>query len=41
MEIKTGRTSQLTPEERKIRQLIEDGMVRWELIQQCGEQTVS
>ncbi|MFQ6121782.1 MAG: Holliday junction resolvase-like protein [Dehalococcoidales bacterium] len=33
MEIKTGKTSQLTPQESKIRQLIEDGMVRWELIQ--------
>ena len=32
MEIKTGKSS-LTPQERKIRQLIEDGMVRWELIQ--------
>ena len=37
MEIKTGKTSQLTPEERKIRQLIEDGMVRWELIQKPSE----
>ena len=34
IEVKTGKTSHLTPEERKIRQLIEDGMVRWELIQQ-------
>ena len=33
MEIKTGKTSQLTPQQRKIRQLIEDGMVRWELLQ--------
>ncbi|MFC1909050.1 Holliday junction resolvase-like protein [Chloroflexota bacterium] len=32
MEIKTG-NSQLTAPQRKIRQLIEDGMVRWELIQ--------
>lgn len=37
MEIKTGKTSHLTPEERKIRQLIEDGMVRWELIQKPSE----
>jgi predicted Holliday junction resolvase-like endonuclease len=37
IEIKTGKTSHLTPEERKIRQLIEDGMVRWELIQQTAE----
>ena len=33
MEIKSGKTVQLTPQERKIRQLIEDGMVRWELLQ--------
>lgn len=33
MEIKTGKAGQLTPQERKIRQLIEDGMVRWELVQ--------
>ena len=33
MEIKTSKTAQLTPQERKIRQLIEDGMVRWELLQ--------
>jgi len=33
MEIKSGRTAQLTPQERKIRQLIEEGMVRWELLQ--------
>ncbi len=38
MEIKTGKTSQLTPQERKIRQLIEDGMVRWELIQKSPEE---
>jgi len=37
MEIKTGKTSQLTPQERKIRQLIEDGMVRWELLQKPPE----
>ncbi len=33
MEIKTGKNCQLTPQERKIRQLVEDGMVRWELIE--------
>ena len=33
MEIKTGKNCQLTPQQRKIRQLIEDGMVRWELIE--------
>ena len=38
MEIKTGKTCQLTPQERKIRQLIEDGMVRWELIQKSSEE---
>jgi predicted Holliday junction resolvase-like endonuclease len=37
MEIKTGKSTQLTPQERKIRQLIEDGMVRWELIQKTAE----
>jgi predicted Holliday junction resolvase-like endonuclease len=34
MEIKSGKNAQLTPQERKIRQLIEDGMVRWEEIHQ-------
>ena len=38
MEIKTSKTSQLTPQERKIRQLIEDGMVRWELLQKPQEE---
>jgi predicted Holliday junction resolvase-like endonuclease len=37
MEIKTGRSYQLTREERKIRQLIEEGMVRWELIEREGQ----
>lgn len=37
MEIKTGKTGQLTSQERKIRQLIEDGMVRWELLQKPAE----
>ncbi len=37
MEIKSGKNSQLTPQERKIQQLIEAGMVRWELIQRQGE----
>ncbi|MFC2063408.1 Holliday junction resolvase-like protein [Chloroflexota bacterium] len=36
VEVKTGKSAQLTPEERKIRQLIEGGMVRWELIQQSS-----
>ncbi|MFH1662714.1 MAG: Holliday junction resolvase-like protein [Chloroflexota bacterium] len=33
MEIKTGQECRLTPQQNKIRQLIEDGMVRWELIE--------
>ena len=37
MEIKTGKSGQLTPQERKIRQLIEAGMVRWELLQKSAE----
>jgi len=40
MEIKTGKAAKLTPQERKIRQLIEDGMVRWELIQKVPEEEV-
>ena len=40
MEIKSGRASQLTPQQRKIRQLIEDGMVRWELLQKTAGETV-
>lgn len=38
IEVKTGKTGQLTPQERKIRQLIEDGMVRWELLQRPSEE---
>ena len=37
IEVKTGKFSNLTPEQRRIRQLIEDGMVRWELIQQSTD----
>jgi len=37
MEIKSGQKVQLTPQERKIRQLIEEGMVRWELLQKPAE----
>ena len=40
MEIKTGKSSQLTPQERRVRQLIEDGMVRWELIQKPSPEEV-
>jgi predicted Holliday junction resolvase-like endonuclease len=36
MEIKTGENCQLTPQERKIRQLVEDGMVRWECLENPG-----
>ncbi len=39
MEIKSGKNYQLTPQERKIRQLVEDGMVRWELIEKPSQQT--
>jgi len=38
MEIKAGKSPQLTPQQRKIRQLIEDGMVRWELIHLPAQQ---
>lgn len=37
IEVKSGKSSLLTPEERKIRQLVENGMVRWELIQPSSE----
>jgi len=40
MEIKTSRTVNLTPQEKKIRQLIEDGMVRWELLQRPANDDV-
>ena len=39
MEIKTGKNCQLSPLERKIRQLIENGMVRYELFQPQVENT--
>ena len=39
MEIKTGKNCQLSPVERKIRQLIEDGMVRYEFFQPQVENT--
>ena len=38
MEIKSGKNSQLTSAQRRIQQLIEDGMVRWELIQKSAEE---
>jgi predicted Holliday junction resolvase-like endonuclease len=36
LEVKTG-NAQLTPQQKKIRQLIEDGMVRWDEIHQTLE----
>jgi predicted Holliday junction resolvase-like endonuclease len=38
LEVKTGRSAQLTPQQRKIRQLIEDGMVRWDEIHRTEEE---
>jgi predicted Holliday junction resolvase-like endonuclease len=37
LEIKTGRSGQLTPQQNKLRQLIEEGMVRWDVIHRVGE----
>jgi predicted Holliday junction resolvase-like endonuclease len=37
LEVKTGPNSQLTPAQKKIRQLIEDGMVRWDEIHRVSE----
>ena len=37
VEIKSGKNCVLTPSERKIQQLIEDGMVRWALIERRCE----
>jgi predicted Holliday junction resolvase-like endonuclease len=37
MEVKSTRSAGLTPQQRKIRQLIEDGMVRWELLQKSDD----
>ncbi|MBN1369801.1 MAG: Holliday junction resolvase [Dehalococcoidaceae bacterium] len=39
MEIKNGPCAQLTPVERKIQRLVEEGMVRWELLERSGEQS--
>jgi predicted Holliday junction resolvase-like endonuclease len=39
LEIKTGKSAGLTPAQKKIRQLIEDGMVRWdEIYRSNGEE---
>ncbi len=37
LEIKTGKSAGLNPVQKKIRQLIEDGMVRWDEVHQRGE----
>jgi predicted Holliday junction resolvase-like endonuclease len=37
LEVKTGRNAQLTSVQKKIRQLIEDGMVRWDEVHQQVE----
>ncbi len=37
LEIKTGRSGQLTPQQKKIRQLVEEGMVRWDEIHRVSE----
>jgi predicted Holliday junction resolvase-like endonuclease len=37
LEIKTGRSAQLTPQQKKIRRLIEEGMVRWDEIYRVSE----
>lgn len=37
LEVKTGKNAQLNPIQKKIRQLIEDGMVRWDEVHQRGE----
>jgi predicted Holliday junction resolvase-like endonuclease len=37
LEVKTGKNAQLTSVQKKIRQLIEDGMVRWDEVHQRGE----
>jgi len=37
LEVKTGKSAQLTPQQRKIKQLILDGMVRWDEIHQQVE----
>ena len=34
LEVKTGKSAQLTPAQKKIRQLVEDGMVRWDEVHQ-------
>jgi predicted Holliday junction resolvase-like endonuclease len=38
LEVKTGKSAQLTPQQKKIRQLIENGMVRWDEIYRTVEE---
>ncbi len=38
LEVKTGSSAQLTPAQKKIRQLVEDGMVRWDEVHQQLEE---
>jgi predicted Holliday junction resolvase-like endonuclease len=40
LEVKTGKNAKLTSVQKKIRQLIEDGMVRWDEVHQKGEEEV-
>ena len=40
LEVKTGPASQLTAAQKKIRQLIEEGMVRWDEIHRVSEEEV-
>jgi len=37
LEIKTGKNAQLTPAQKKIRRLVEEGMVRWDEIHRVSE----
>jgi predicted Holliday junction resolvase-like endonuclease len=36
LEVKTGKSAQLTPPQKKIRELIENGMVRWDEVHREG-----
>jgi predicted Holliday junction resolvase-like endonuclease len=37
LEVKTGKSAGLTPQQKKIRQLVVDGMVRWDEVHREGE----
>jgi predicted Holliday junction resolvase-like endonuclease len=37
LEVKTGKSAQLTPAQKKIRQLVENGMVRWDEIYRVSD----